>query len=98
MGRAGIRRRTPRRRLPPVESAGWPEDDIPPVMWSPPGSGFEASPFSPAGRAQTFHRFTRSASRRGQPKWVRITLWAVVALVVGPVVAQLVMVVATAVR
>jgi hypothetical protein len=32
--------------------------DEPPVMWSPPGSGFEASSLSPAGEMQGFWRLT----------------------------------------
>jgi hypothetical protein len=36
--------------------------DEPPVMWSPPGSGFEASPLSPAGEMQGFWRLTGRGS------------------------------------
>ena len=54
MGSSGIRRRKVKRSLPPVsdDASAWPTDDeTPPIMWSEPGSGFEASGFSPAGAA-----------------------------------------------
>jgi hypothetical protein len=45
------------RRLPKLRGGSRIVDE-PPVMWSPPGSGFEASPLSPAGEMQGFWRLT----------------------------------------
>jgi uncharacterized membrane protein YidH (DUF202 family) len=61
-------------------------------MWSPPGSGFEASMFSPAGRIQGLWRLGRSARamrgrpRRPAPVGLTIGLIAIGLLVVVPVV------------
>ena len=66
MGARGIRRRKPKRPPPsPSDDAlGWPtSDETPPIMWSEPGSGFEASPFSPAGRMQYLWWFLRRSGR-----------------------------------
>lgn len=58
----------------------------PPIMWSPPGSGFEASSYSPAGRAQqtwAFVRGLRSGHRR-QTRAMRLLLLLVLAAVLLP--------------
>jgi len=89
MGRAGIRRRKPRRRLPPPEVPS--ENDLVPpnIMWPGAGSGFEANPFSPAGRAQQEWQMLQRLDRL--PRGVRLLLvapflallaWALVAAVV----------------
>jgi hypothetical protein len=57
-------------------------------MWSPPGSGFEASSFSPAGRAQQRWALVggvRSHSRR-QTRAVRLMLLVVLVAVLLPLV------------
>ena len=55
----------------------------PPVMWPSPGSGFEASAFSPAGRAQQFWAFTRGATDGGRRQRVaRLVLVLVFVVVV----------------
>jgi hypothetical protein len=54
----------PRKKRRPSRAAAtgpaWNEE--PPVMWPAAGSGFEASSFSPAGRAQQVWAFARGAS------------------------------------
>jgi hypothetical protein len=43
-------------------------------MWPEPGSGFEASPYSPAGELQGMSRVTRGLGRRATtPRWARVT-------------------------
>jgi hypothetical protein len=61
MGSSGNRRRKPLRRLARLKGSPHGMDE-PPVMWSPPGSGFEASPLSPAGEMQNFWRLTGGGS------------------------------------
>ena len=64
--RTAAERRTDRRGRAVVA------DDVPPgMMWPEAGSGFEASPYSPAGRAQVSWRLLR-----GLPRWARITFAA----------------------
>ena len=70
VGSRGIRRRKRKHPLAPVrgDALGWPtSDETPPIMWSDPGSGFEADPFSPAGRMQRqwwfLRRFARLSNR-----------------------------------
>ena len=94
MGRSGIRRRKRRRPLPPVPDV--PVDDTPPVMWSPPGSGFEASPLSPAGRSQALWRATLGWNRLSprRQRAVRRRLLRLYALGVALVVASMALVAA----
>ncbi|MCU1483284.1 MAG: hypothetical protein JWN67_30 [Actinomycetia bacterium] len=95
MGRAGIRRRKPRRPLPKLSGKAWPGDDTPPTMWSAPGSGFEASPFSPAGRIQGMWRMTRGVNerrRQGRPlprSFVVGSILVILAVLALPVIAAL---------
>ncbi|HEX2039122.1 MAG TPA: hypothetical protein VHF47_05225 [Acidimicrobiales bacterium] len=95
MGAKGIRRRKPYRRLPP---ARMPDDNelVPPnVMWPGPGSGFEAHPWSPAGRAQETWRFARALGggrgRRGRRTPVaRLVSGALVVVVAAALLAEVV--------
>jgi hypothetical protein len=64
-------------------------------MWPSSGSGFEASPFSPAGRAQALWRVVIGANvakrtRRGLPRWAIVaTALFVVAVLVVPLLVTL---------
>lgn len=62
VGSHGIRRRKPVHRLEKLRGAEAEIIDEPPVMWSPPGSGFVASSFSPAGYVQGIWRMTGRGS------------------------------------
>jgi hypothetical protein len=67
VGAQGIRRRKPKRPLPPARLSEHDESSPPHIMWPGPGSGFEADEWSPAGRAQQMWRFSLGLSRgRGQ--------------------------------
>jgi hypothetical protein len=76
------------RHLPPVGGCvGDSVDEPPPVMWPAADSGFEADPFSPAGRAQAMWRLLdglrrldgRRFSRFSGP--VRLMFWVLAVLV-----------------
>ncbi len=91
MGAKGIRRRKPYRKLPPPEV---PPNDVsvpPNVVWPRPGSGFEASPWSPAGRMQAGWRFLdglgRRRSRRNSPV-VAFVMWLVLGLLAAAVLVN----------
>jgi hypothetical protein len=88
VGSKGIKPRKKRRPLPKVSRKAGSADDSPPVMWSPPGSGFEASGFSPAGRALQFWAFVRGSTAGGHRRRVatRLLLVIVLLLVVVPFV------------
>jgi hypothetical protein len=94
VGRATSRRRKPRRPLPKLPDL--PDDNTPPVMWSPPGSGFEASPYSPAGRIQgmwqlnRYARFHKNDPRRPMPRGLAIGLIVISAVLLVPVLVALV--------
>jgi hypothetical protein len=72
VGNRSKRRRQLSRPPPPVHPEE--SDATPPVMWPSPGSGFEASPFSPAGVAQGLWRLGRGvrsiegAREEGEPR------------------------------
>lgn len=86
MGSKGIKPRKRRRPLPKVRSSADAISNEPPIMWSPPGSGFEASPYSPAGRAQQMWALVgglRSRNRR-QTRAMRLMLLLVLAAVLLP--------------
>ena len=100
VGAKGIRRRTPVHHLPPAK-AGAPDagDGGPPnIMWPAAGSGFEADPFSPAGRAQAGWRLIDAASRGGgrSSRAVRIMTWVLVVFVGVPLGATAVLAVVRA--
>jgi hypothetical protein len=88
VGSKGIKPRKRRRPLPKVRSKASVLSDEPPIMWPPPGSGFEASPYSPAGRAQQMWRLVRGLSSGGrrQRRAVRLVTLLVVVVVLGPLV------------
>ena len=88
MGSKGIKPRKRRRPLPKVRGQARVMGDEPPVMWPSPGSGFEASPYSPAGRAQQMWTLVRGLSSTGrrQRRAVRLLTLLVVLVVVGPLV------------
>jgi hypothetical protein len=64
------------------------------MMWPGPGNDYEASPYSPAGRAQTSWWFFRRYGRTRSGRWVMRLL--AVALVWGVIVRPLVEVVRAA--
>jgi hypothetical protein len=70
MGSRGIQRRKPFRRLRRLKGDAHTIDE-PPVMWSPPGSGFEASPLSPAGYVQNWWRLTGRGSDLNEEEALR---------------------------
>lgn len=75
-----MRRRKPIRHLRLVddEALGWPSaEETPPIMWSGPGSGFEADPFSPAGRMQREWWFLRRVGRLTDRELGIRAAWAV---------------------
>ena len=86
MGSRGIRRRKRRRPLPvPRDTLGWPTpDETPPVMWSEPGSGFEANQYSPAGQMQRQWWFIRRAGRTrfGRPVITLVAAFWIAAIVI----------------
>jgi hypothetical protein len=96
VGSKGIRPRKQRRPLPKLpDSVGDEHDLIPPVMWSPPGSGFEASPYSPAGGLQRLWWGARNVSRRERSNsrfsvvGVLVCVFLILAAVVGLLVSLL---------
>lgn len=91
VGSSQSRTRKPHRHLPKVPKRR--ESDTPPVMWPEPGSGFEASPNSPAGFMQgTFRAITRkerpTERQRNQATLASAVLVALVLL--GAVVGLLI--------
>ncbi len=96
VGAQGHRRRTPRRRLPKPGHPGDYDDPTPPVMWSPPGSGFQPSTFSPAGQSQRLWNAVRSWN--SAPRDLRrraISLTALAALIEIAIVTIVIIVGAT---
>lgn len=86
MGRAGIRRRKPYKRLPRADVPD--ENDLVPphIMWPGKGAGFEASPYSTAGTHQRswwlLLGLGRHRSRRVRGVVV-VMAWAVLLYIVG---------------
>ena len=85
VGSSGIKRRKPKRRLRPIPRG--PIDDFTPghVTWPEEGSGFEASPWSPAGRAQQAWIWAGNARRypRSLPLWPLVAVPAATLVIVG---------------
>jgi hypothetical protein len=90
VGSGGIRRRKPAHHLPKVRDRDLPNefDLTPPMMWPDKGSGFEASPFSPAGRAQRMWWMMQGA-RRGRTPRRRAMGWAAIAILGVPLAISL---------
>ena len=77
-----FRRRKSAHHLPKVRDRDL--DVSPPnIMWPGPGSGFEASPFSPAGTAQRVWWLIRGSARKRRTRWL---IWVALAFVLsGPI-------------
>ena len=89
MGAKGIRRRKPYRKLPPARVPTENEVIPPHIMWPDSDSGFEADPWSPAGRAQREWWLLQGLTRRGSRPAVSIVLWAVIAVLALAVLSNL---------
>ena len=74
MGSKGIKPRKPRRRLPRLKRMRIEDPTSGHVAWPPKGSGFEASPYSPAGYLQRMWIFSSNLRRSRQ----RVPLWPLV--------------------
>ena len=88
MGAKGIKRRKPYRKLPPARMPTENEVIPPNVMWPGAGSGFEADPWSPAGRSQTGWQLAQGLGRRDSPV-VTVVLWLVLGLLAVAVLTNL---------
>lgn len=87
MGSSGARPRKRRHALAKLPDSVDQEELTPPVMWPAQDSGFEASPFSPAGAIQRFWWGIRATSRRNKKasrlSWVVVWVIPIAVIVIG---------------